>query len=49
MNVYYSLNNDKVLNALDLLREVLNENLAYGARLARYWAKDAEAIQEKTP
>jgi DNA-binding transcriptional ArsR family regulator len=35
MNVYYSLTNDKVLNALDLLREVLNENLAHGARLAQ--------------
>ena len=33
MSVYYSLTNDKVLNALDLLREVLNENLAHGARL----------------
>lgn len=35
MNVYYSLTNSKVLNALDLLREVLNENLAYGAQLAQ--------------
>lgn len=35
MNVYYSLTNEKVLTALDLLREVLNENLAYGARLAQ--------------
>ncbi|TAH51267.1 MAG: ArsR family transcriptional regulator [Chloroflexota bacterium] len=35
MNVYYSLTNEKVLNALDLLRQVLNENLAHGARLAQ--------------
>lgn len=35
MNVYYSLTNDKVLNALDLLREVLNENLIHGAILAQ--------------
>jgi len=34
MNVYYSLTNDKVLNALDILREVLSENLLYGAKLA---------------
>lgn len=35
MNVYYTLNNPKVLDALDLLREVLNENLVYDARLAQ--------------
>lgn len=34
MNVYYSLTTDKVLSALDLLREVLNENLEHGAQLA---------------
>lgn len=34
MNVYYTLSNLKVLDALDLLREVLNENLAFDARLA---------------
>ena len=35
MNVYYSLSNHRVLQALDLLREVLNEDLAYGAKLAQ--------------
>lgn len=35
MSVYYTLINRKVLDALDLLREVLNENLAYDARLAQ--------------
>ncbi len=39
MNVYYSLTNDKVLNALDLLRQVLNENLTYDAKLARVLSK----------
>lgn len=34
MKVYYALTSEKVLTALDLLREVLNENLAYSARLA---------------
>lgn len=35
MNVYYALGNDKVLEALDLLRQVLNENLNRSASLAR--------------
>lgn len=35
MNVYYALTNDKVLQALDLLRQVLNENLSHSVRLAR--------------
>jgi len=35
MSVYYTLNNPKVLDALDLLREVLNENLVYEAKLAQ--------------
>lgn len=35
MNVYYSLTNEKVLDALDLLRQVLNENLNRSATLAR--------------
>lgn len=39
MNVYYALTNTKVLDALDLLRQVLNENLAYGARLAQVLAE----------
>jgi DNA-binding transcriptional ArsR family regulator len=39
MNVYYSLTNDKVLKALDLLREVLNDNLAHGVRLMQAFAE----------
>lgn len=35
MNVYYTIRNDKVLQALDLMRQVLNENLNRSARLAR--------------
>ena len=35
MSVHYTLINPKVLDALDLLREVLNENLVYDARLAQ--------------
>jgi DNA-binding transcriptional ArsR family regulator len=35
MNVYYSVSNDKVLDALDLLRQVLNEQLTRSAELAR--------------
>jgi ArsR family transcriptional regulator len=35
MNVHYALTNRKILEALDLLREVLNENLAFDARLAQ--------------
>jgi len=35
MNVYYSLANYKVLAALDLLRDVLNENLVFEAQLAQ--------------
>ncbi len=35
MNVYYTLTNHKVLDALDLLREVLNENLVFDALLAQ--------------
>lgn len=35
MNVYYALTTHKVLDALDLLREVLNENLVFDASLAR--------------
>lgn len=35
MNVYYALTNRKVLDALDLLRQVLNENLVFDATLAR--------------
>src|SRR5574341_2499930 len=34
MNVFYSVANEKVLSALDLLRAVLNENLAHRAQLA---------------
>ena len=35
MNVYYALTSPKVLDALDLLRQVLNENLVHGAKLAQ--------------
>ena len=35
MNVYYSVANPKVLDALDLLRAVLNENLTHRAKLAK--------------
>ncbi|MBI4671183.1 MAG: winged helix-turn-helix transcriptional regulator [Chloroflexi bacterium] len=35
MNVYYSLTNDKILEALDLLRQVLNDNLNRSATLAK--------------
>lgn len=35
MNVYYALTNSKVLEALDLLRQVLNESLVHGAQLAQ--------------
>lgn len=35
MNVFYSVTNMKVLDALDLLRTVLNENLVHRAKLAR--------------
>lgn len=35
MNVYYELRNDKVLRALDLLRQVLNDNLTRSATLAK--------------
>ncbi len=34
MNVYYALTTPKVLEALDLLRQVLNENLSRSAKLA---------------
>jgi ArsR family transcriptional regulator len=39
MNVYYSLTNDKVLTALDLLRQFLNEKLTHEAKLARALGK----------
>ena len=35
MNVHYTLTNAKVLAALDLLRQVLNENLSRSAKLAK--------------
>jgi ArsR family transcriptional regulator len=35
MNVFYSVTNMKVLEALDLLRAVLNENLVHRAKLAK--------------
>ncbi|MCC7163738.1 MAG: winged helix-turn-helix transcriptional regulator [Anaerolineae bacterium] len=35
MNVHYTLNNPKVTEALDLLRQVVNENLVYDAKLAQ--------------
>lgn len=35
MNVYYSVANAKVLDALDLLRQVLNDNLNRSATLAK--------------
>lgn len=35
MNVYYTVRNDKVLDALDLLRQVLNDNLRRSGTLAR--------------
>lgn len=35
MNVYYSLTNEKVVDALDLLRQVLNDNLTRSATLAK--------------
>ena len=35
INVYYSLANEKILEALDLLRQVLNENPTRNARLAK--------------
>jgi ArsR family transcriptional regulator len=35
MNVYYSLANEKILDALDLLRQVLNDNLNRSATLAK--------------
>jgi ArsR family transcriptional regulator len=35
MNVFYALANSKILVALDLLREVLNENLVFDAKLAQ--------------
>lgn len=35
MKVHYTLNNPKVTEALDLLRQVVNENLVYDARLAQ--------------
>lgn len=35
MNVYYSLTNAQVLDALDILRQVLNENLHRSATLAK--------------
>jgi ArsR family transcriptional regulator len=35
MNVYYSVANDKILRALDLLREVLSEHLAQRGALAK--------------
>lgn len=35
MNVFYSVTNMKVLDALDLLRTVLNENLVHRAKLAK--------------
>jgi DNA-binding transcriptional ArsR family regulator len=35
MNVHYSLANEKILDALDLLRQVLNDNLNRSATLAR--------------
>jgi DNA-binding transcriptional ArsR family regulator len=34
MNVYYSVSNKKILRALDLLREVLNEHLTQHGALA---------------
>ena len=34
MNVYYSVTNEKVLDALDILRSVLNDNLNRSAELA---------------
>lgn len=33
MNVFYSIANAKILDALDLLRQVLNDNLARNAEL----------------
>jgi ArsR family transcriptional regulator len=35
MSVYYSVANEKVLEALDLLRQVLNDDLNRSARLAQ--------------
>lgn len=35
MNVYYALTDDKVLQALDLLRQVLNERLNRSVKLAK--------------
>ncbi len=35
MNVFYALTNDKVVSALDLLRQVLNDNLNRSATLAK--------------
>ncbi|OQY82500.1 MAG: hypothetical protein B6D41_13780 [Chloroflexi bacterium UTCFX4] len=35
MNVFYSLTNAKVVSALDLLRQVLNDNLNRSAALAK--------------
>lgn len=35
MNVYYALTDEKVLSALDLLRQVLKENLNRSATLTR--------------
>ncbi len=35
MNVYYTVHNEKILQALDLLRQVLNENLTRSATLAQ--------------
>lgn len=34
MNVFYTVSNDKILRALDLLREVLSEHLAQRGALA---------------
>jgi ArsR family transcriptional regulator len=35
MNVFYTLANEKVVDALDLLRQVLNDTLTRSAELAR--------------
>lgn len=35
MNVYYTVTNEKVLDALDILRSILNDNLNRSAKLAR--------------
>lgn len=46
MNVYFSLTNDKGLKAPDLLRQMLNENLAHGVRLTQALVRDLDRMEQ---